>query len=628
MVWLQQVTILGALVASALASAPCLAEAPSVEIVLKICAENRAKLDPLHLQATYTEERTEAYAKSQANQIPQLVLALSALHQDARQPFVERQLSAIGLTLPQFRDELQQQLEITRDLAKRYSSTRQYEFFVDGEDYQLRMPADSRVDKWTFPDAPLMAESLLTSYAESRVYSRSAHRSPPAQIWTGPPSGGSGYPMITSKHAGETHSMRFPAFMQVMHPQLGLTSPIDVFFSAPANRYRVVGEETKEGRLLTIVDVQVPTGVKATRTGPDGESEEFDQALWCRGWLDLERGGIPVLLQTWYGAEGKPFEEHYRSSPKSVTTTTRIEQLASGGYYPAHTVEEHFNTDPTLPKLSETEWREVQKGTRPMPPQVCFERYTWECTLAESQFKHTADFFALDLPPGGKLFDLDTGKVVGALDVSPPIAVGKLAPEWQFERWLDDKSRKIEDFRGRVVVLQFWNRASTNGLAELAALAEAQKKFPDKSLVVVAIHTADSDVAAVAEQIEKIASEHDWKFLHAIDRGSMYENSETRCAYGVDSTPARIVIDASGKVVANSAIPPAEIADIMGKSCDEVTPGDEARFTNYYKRHFSEAGVAFWSDGEALAEAEQLERFRQVNTFYLTREIEAALKVK
>ena len=113
----------------------------------------------------------------------------------------------------------------------------------------------------------------------------------------------------------------------------------------------------------------------------------------------------------------------------------------------------------------------------------------------------------LDFPTGSKLFDLDNGKVVGALDVSPPIAVGQRAPEWNVERWLDGEPRKIDDFLGRVVVIQFWNRDSSVCLAELAALADAQKKFRDQSLVVVAIHTAESDIPAVAEEIGKFASE-------------------------------------------------------------------------------------------------------------------------
>ena len=105
----------------------------------------------------------------------------------------------------------------------------------------------------------------------------------------------------------------------------------------------------------------------------------------------------------------------------------------------------------------------------------------------------------------------------------------------------------------------------------------------------------------------------------------MYENSLTRCAYGVEMTPARVVVGADGKVEANSSIPPAEIADIAGKSCDEVTSEEETRFANYFQRHCAEAGIS-WSADESLSEAVQTQRLKQVNVFYMTREIEAALK--
>ena len=362
MVRLQDVTILFSLIAGAASPAPCLAEAPSVEIVLKICAENRAKLDPVHVQATYTEERTEAYAESQAKRIPELEKVLAVLDKGEPMPDLERQVSAIGYTMPQFREQMRQQLESVRLLAKSFESVDKYEFFVDGDDCQLRSPVNSRAKNWIFPDTPLTAESICTSYADTHIYSHSTHRSPPAQIWPGwSKLKDANFPMITTKHASETHSMRFPAFVQAMHPQPMLSHPIDVFLSAQKDRYRVVGQETKDGWLLTIVDVLVPSEEKGSRTGPDGKPEEYALAYWYRGWLDLERGGIPVVLETWYGSEGKPFDEHFRSSPTRVTTTTRIERLASGGYYPVRTVEEHLNTDPAVPALSDAEWAEVRR---------------------------------------------------------------------------------------------------------------------------------------------------------------------------------------------------------------------------------------------------------------------------
>ena len=212
---------------------------------------------------------------------------------------------------------LRQSVKNNQALAQSVRFEQKFEFFIRGENYQVRSDLEDIVKNkkdFRFPKAPLTPAAFANDYAGVRIYSRAAGRTPPAQIWPGQPSPNSEtYAMITAKHIGETHNMRFPAFMQAMHPQAVYTHPIDTFYSAPAERYRVVGQEKMDGRLLTIVDVLVPSGEKGSRIGPDGKPEQFDSAYWYRAWLDLERGGIPVVLQFWYGEEGKPFDEHYRA---------------------------------------------------------------------------------------------------------------------------------------------------------------------------------------------------------------------------------------------------------------------------------------------------------------------------
>src|SRR5262249_34180044 len=36
------------------------------------------------------------------------------------------------------------------------------------------------------------------------------------------------------------------------------------------------------------------------------------------------------------------------------------------------------------------------------------------------------------------------------------IAVGKTAPDWSLADWSDHRDRKLSDYRGKVVVLEFW----------------------------------------------------------------------------------------------------------------------------------------------------------------------------
>ena len=61
-----------------------------------------------------------------------------------------------------------------------------------------------------------------------------------------------------------------------------MRNDFDIFFSQPAEKYRVVREETIDGRSLVVVDVIVSLG------------PQWSVCLAYRAWLDLKRGAIPI----------------------------------------------------------------------------------------------------------------------------------------------------------------------------------------------------------------------------------------------------------------------------------------------------------------------------------------------
>jgi thiol-disulfide isomerase/thioredoxin len=426
--------------------------------------------------------------------------------------------------------------------------------------------------------------------------------------------------MITAKHIGETQNMRFPAGMQAMHPQVHYVHPIDLFFAAPADRYRVVGQERKDGRLLTIVDVLVPTEQKGSKIGRDGKPQAYNMAWWFRAWLDLDRGGIPVVLHFWYGVEGEAFEERFRSTPSRVTTTKQIKRLANGAYYPTQTVEEHFSLDPEAPALTEAQWAEVRAGSRKAPPNAVFERYTWFCFAVEARPAGDKDFFVLRFPEGQKFFDLDTGKVVGALEKRPAIKAGEAAPEWKVARWLDGKQHRLEELRGKVVVLHFWGMwcgACRNCVPAVVAL---EQKFKDKPVVFVSIHTADHHGEKLAARMEKFALKQGWGGLAAIDAGTMTENSATSHAYGCDGFPTFLVIGPDGRVCYNSAVPEPGLEGIVGKRCDEITAEDQVKIDAHQKVQFEAAGEK-WPLAKDISPRDLSAVANRVFVFHLSRRI-------
>jgi hypothetical protein len=156
------------------------------------------------------------------------------------------------------------------------------------------------------------------------------------------------------------------------------------------------------------------------------------------------------------------------------------------------------------------------------------------------------------------------------------------------------------------------------------SLTEVQDRFRGQKVTFIAIHTGEPDAEALAKRIQEYADEQGWQFLQAIDVGTMSENSRTSCAYGVHGFPNEVVVNREGVVVFNSDIPPAGMEDIVGKSCDEITPEEEARFEAFMKQRFEAAGVA-WSDDDSRTE-ELIERTNRVHAYFLTQEIEKALQ--
>jgi thiol-disulfide isomerase/thioredoxin len=608
------------------AAVPCAAASPTVDRVLDVYRANRDRLNTLHLRLEHVEERTEAFGNSHANQAAAIESLVKQLEAGESLPELERSFGSIGREA--LIKHLRQSAENDRMFAEPLRFKQCHEFFVDGEDYQVRslptLPAgDAQVIK--FPESPLNSASLLEDFSNIRIYSRSSSRTPVAHIWPGQSSPDrQTYAMSTSKHIAETQNLEFPPFASAMHPRWDMRHPIDTFYSAPSDRYQVVGEEDLDGRLLAVVDVAVPTELTSGTIDENGKLQQLRQCFQYRAWLDLERGGMPIKLQFWYGAEGKPFDERFRKQPTREMKTTDVRQLENGAWYPAQTEEVVYNVDPSAPSLTAEEWKEVLAGTRQSPPYVVFQRETWTCTNIDSNDPGDDAFFVLHFPEGQQFFDIDAGEVVGALERRPSVKSGEPAPPWKLARWLDGKERSLDDFRGKVVVLDFWGLwcgACRSGTPALVAL---QEKYQDAPVVFVSIHTAEGDAAKLAERIEAYAKESDWRFLAAIDSGTMSENSTTSCDYGCESFPTELVIGADGLVKYNSSEPPKGLEGLIGKACDEVTPEDEAKLNAFMAEQFQAAGET-WPLPEGATDAESSAAMNRVMVYMMSQRIDAAL---
>ena len=156
---------------------------------------------------------------------------------------------------------------------------------------------------------------------------------------------------------------------------------------------------------------------------------------------------------------------------------------------------------------------------------------------------------------------LKTAVVRPAVTAKPtePVRIGQAAPEWDIETWTDGKSRTLADYRGRVVVLDFWGIWCGGCVQNIPMMQELAEKYESKGVTFLGIHTPDGDL----EQISKLKKEMGWKTETGIDRGSSVSDGASAARYGVRGYPSIIVIDPEGKVAFNSSYHPEDTDGFM-----------------------------------------------------------------
>ncbi|MDQ2659629.1 MAG: TlpA family protein disulfide reductase [Verrucomicrobiota bacterium] len=116
----------------------------------------------------------------------------------------------------------------------------------------------------------------------------------------------------------------------------------------------------------------------------------------------------------------------------------------------------------------------------------------------------------------------------------------RLAPDWQLKD-LEGKSVKLSDFKGKVVVLNFWATWCPPCRREIPDFVALQKQYADKGLVVIGVSMDEGGAAVVKPFVKKIG----------INYPVVLGDQKTAAAYGgIRVVPTTFVIDKHGKVAA------------------------------------------------------------------------------
>ncbi len=168
------------------------------------------------------------------------------------------------------------------------------------------------------------------------------------------------------------------------------------------------------------------------------------------------------------------------------------------------------------------------------------------------------------------------------------LAAGQPAPEWQVGAWSDGKPRKLADFKGKVVFLDFWGIWCSPCIDALPVLDQLKREFEPRGVVFLSIHTPGEN----ENPIRRVLEFHKVPLLFAIDqdlKGNFdLMDGVTADRYRVRGWPSVFLIDTAGKIALSPDDPRngpkvQAVAKAAGIELDPNKITDEQRHRLLYK---------------------------------------------
>lgn len=116
--------------------------------------------------------------------------------------------------------------------------------------------------------------------------------------------------------------------------------------------------------------------------------------------------------------------------------------------------------------------------------------------------------------------------------------IGRPAPELSLPD-TGGQVHSLEEFRGQIVVLNFWSTWCLACVEEMPILEEIQEQYGGADLEIVLV-ALESDVQQTAEFLE----ENDISLFSLVD-----EQGRAERAYGIGALPTTLIVDPQGNVV-------------------------------------------------------------------------------
>ena len=189
----------------------------------------------------------------------------------------------------------------------------------------------------------------------------------------------------------------------------------------------------------------------------------------------------------------------------------------------------------------------------------------------------------------------------------PALAAGTAAPEWTLAEWTDGKDRKLSDYRGKIVVLDFWGVWCGPCIHAIPAMKQLHSRYDGRDVVFLGIHTAGTDMTLV----KRLLKQQEWDITVGLDAGDEIVTGETVQRYAIQGYPSVIVVDRNGTIAFNSGDVPKD-RDVFMREMEAIAKS---------------AGLPWPIDKDA-SEEQVMERMTRLQVVMFTRAIDEALQTQ
>lgn len=117
------------------------------------------------------------------------------------------------------------------------------------------------------------------------------------------------------------------------------------------------------------------------------------------------------------------------------------------------------------------------------------------------------------------------------------------APDLADGEWINSEPLKLQDLRGRVVLVEFWTFGCINCRNTLPFVKSWHDRYQDKGLTVIGVHSPEFDEERKAENLRGEVSSLGIRYAVVTDN-----DYQTWNAYHVEAWPTSFLLDKHGRI--------------------------------------------------------------------------------